>query len=428
MDLLKVAEQVANYPLLTYRIEAQWTDNKFQIARFILGVPPATWSNYTYDKIIFRAGNETGAVISTWLTEREVTLQDQCYSFPSLQLPASFQRYPSHTSYGGLFTISKPYTFYLISSNNIVSHSGMLAAENAPFFLSQQEAERSLLYDLDPIANDQLPSTGIALYLEQDVAWLEHIHFSSSALRITLGGTNLSGVRLKVTGTGIQSYDDYPAENTVSLSAPDGPPDIVKIALLKGNTWLDYFYDDRRSRYNPFVPRHTNVVFDYQEPSEEISRLIESGEGKTIEFKEAESDDKDKWKKTIVAFANTEGGYILFGVNNDGQVVGLDKDIAKHRTLEHFKDGLSDAILNTITPVPPFEFLPPVKIEGKDVLAIKVISDDQAHSLLFEKAHHFYIRRDATTRDANNFEIQELVRQKDIRKGIKPTNNNLNLG
>jgi ATP-dependent DNA helicase RecG len=170
------------------------------------------------------------------------------------------------------------------------------------------------------------------------------------------------------------------------------------------------------------------MVFDYQEPGEEIVRLIELGEGKTIEFKEAESDNKDKWKKTVVAFANTEGGYILFGVNNDGQVVGLNKDLAKHRTLEHFKDGLSNAILNAITPVPLFEFLSPVKIEGKDVLAIKVISDDQAHSLFFEKAHHFYIRRDATTRDANNFEIQELVRRKDmIWQAMQPINNTFDL-
>lgn len=299
----------------------------------------------------------------------------------------------------------------------------MLAAEDAPFFLTVQEAERTLLYDRDSTnllnANDQLPELGVALYLEQSEAWLESIHFSSSALKITLDGTNLSGVRLKVTGTGVQDYDDYPAEKTISLSAPDGPPDIVKIALLKGHTWLDYFYDDSRSRYYPLIPRHTNVVFDYQEPGEEIVRMIESGEGRTIEFKGEESDDKDKWKKTVVAFANTEGGNILFGVSNDGKVVGLGRELAKHGSLEHFKDGLTDAISNTITPVPQYEILPPVKIEGKDVLVVKVISDEQTHSLFIDKAHVFYIRRDATTRAANNFEVQELVRLKDQRKGLK---------
>jgi hypothetical protein len=47
-----------------------------------------------------------------------------------------------------------------------------------------------LLYDRESTnirsANDQLPERGIALYLEQDEAWLEHIYFSPSVLRITL--------------------------------------------------------------------------------------------------------------------------------------------------------------------------------------------------------------------------------------------------
>jgi Putative DNA-binding domain len=125
--------------------------------------------------------------------------------------------------------------------------------------------------------------------------------------------------------------------------------------LIKENTWLDYFYDDRRSRYNAFIPRHTNVVFDYQEPSEEIVRLIESGEGKTIEFKSEESGDVVKWTKTLVAFANTDGGYIIFGVDDEGYVIGLNKELAKHHgCLEKFRDGLTNTIVNTVTPIPPF--------------------------------------------------------------------------
>jgi Putative DNA-binding domain len=424
-DLPSVEKLVASYPFLTYRFMAQYIDGTFQVARLIIGAPPASWSSHTYDTVLFRAGSKTGAVISTWLSKGEVTLHDQRYSLPSLQSPVSFQRCPSHTSYG-LFTLSKPYTFYRIGFNNTVSqYGGVLAAEDAPFFLSQQEAEQSLLYDRDSTnlltANVQLPNPEIALYLEQSEAWLESIHFSSSVLKITLGGTNLSEVKLKVTGTGVQDYDGYAGEEPLSLSAPDGPPDIVKIAVIKGNSWLDYFYDDKRSRYNPFVPRYTNVVFDYQEPGEEIVRLIESGEGRIIEFKGEGSDDKGKWAKTLVAFANTDGGHILFGVGDDGGVVGLEKELAKHEcSLEKFRDSLTNTIVNMITPIPPYEILPTVKIEEKDVLAIKVTSDDQTHSLFFDKAHRFYIRRDATTRLANNFEVQELVRQKDMRKGVKP--------
>lgn len=418
IDLPDLRKRIESYPSLTYRFMAQRIEGAFQGARLILGAPSASWSSYTYENVIFRAGSEPGIVISDWLSKGEVTLHEQQYPLLSFQTPVAFERKPSHTSYG-LFTIARPYTFYRTGFNNVLS-SGvrLLASEEAPFFLSLQEAERSLLYDRETLANDQLPGYEIALYLEQTEAWLENIHFSSSALKITLDGTNISGVKLKVTGTGVQDYDGYPTERIISLSAPDGPPDIIKIALLKENTWLDYFYDDKRSRYNAYVPRHTNVVFDYQEPGEEIKQLIEAGEGRTIEFKGEESDDKSKWLKTLVAFANTEGGYILFGVSDEGQVIGLRREITKHGSIREFQDSLSDAIVNRVTPVPHYDILPVVKIGEDDVLVIKVISSDQAHSLYVEKAHVFYIRRDGTTRVANNFEVQELVRMKDRLKNI----------
>ncbi|MFL5703926.1 MAG: hypothetical protein ACJ8AG_13980 [Ktedonobacteraceae bacterium] len=141
IDLSNVRKFVANYPSLTYRFVAQYIDGAFQVARLILGAPPASWSRYTYDTVLFRAGSETGTVISDWLSKGEVTFHDRRYTLPPLQTAVPFQRRPSHTSYG-LFTLLKPYTFYRVGFNNAASQSeGVLATEDAPFFLSQQEAE-----------------------------------------------------------------------------------------------------------------------------------------------------------------------------------------------------------------------------------------------------------------------------------------------
>ena len=49
-------------------------------------------------------------------------------------------------------------------------------------------------------------------------------------------------------------------------------------------------------------------------------------EGKEIEFKLRFSDkDDESWCKTIVAFANTIGGSMFLGVDNDGFVQGFKK-------------------------------------------------------------------------------------------------------
>jgi len=54
-----------------------------------------------------------------------------------------------------------------------------------------------------------------------------------------------------------------------------------------------------------------------------IEMLLKQGEGERLEFKESLSD----WSeilKTICAFLNTGGGKIVIGVNDKGNVVGVD--------------------------------------------------------------------------------------------------------
>lgn len=432
VDLTAVAKLLASYSSISYRFLAQEVEGTFQITRLIIGASPASWKSYTYDSAIFVAGTERGNIVSDWLINSQVTTRyHQTYPLLPTQAPAYYVRRPSHTSQD-LFNLAKPYTFYRVGfSKSGTGRDSILASERAPFFLNVQEAERTLIYGRGPgeilSGNQQTPEHGISIYMENSEAWLEKIRFSSSSIEITLNGDALTEVRLKVTGTGIEEYDNCPSEKIVTLAAPSGPPDVIKIALLKGSTWLDYYYDNVRTRYYPFAQKHANVVFDYQEPEEEIKRLILSGEGKTTEFKSEESEDIKKWTKTVVAFANTEGGYIIFGVNNEGSVVGLKKELAKHNgSIASFKDELTNTIANTVSPVPDYEILPSIKIDWKDILVIKVMSSSEVYSLTTTSGNPpaFYIRRDATSRVANSFEVQELVRWKDSRK-IQRTNTNI---
>lgn len=53
----------------------------------------------------------------------------------------------------------------------------------------------------------------------------------------------------------------------------------------------------------------------------------EEFESKKIEFKEIVSHKNyEKWAKEIVAFANTDGGKIFFGIDDDENVVGISKE------------------------------------------------------------------------------------------------------
>ena len=52
-----------------------------------------------------------------------------------------------------------------------------------------------------------------------------------------------------------------------------------------------------------------------------------SGESKNIEYKVVVPDKSEKYMKTVVAFANTQGGRLVIGIDDKThQVVGVDND------------------------------------------------------------------------------------------------------
>jgi putative two-component system response regulator len=70
--------------------------------------------------------------------------------------------------------------------------------------------------------------------------------------------------------------------------------------------------------------------------ADRLAQLIRSGESQSVEFKSTlrwnlKIDSKDlavemAWLKTIVAFLNSNGGTLLVGVDDEGSVVGYEKD------------------------------------------------------------------------------------------------------
>ena len=57
-----------------------------------------------------------------------------------------------------------------------------------------------------------------------------------------------------------------------------------------------------------------------------ILDLIKSGEGMTIEFKESRNKLNKNIYETVCSFLNRLGGDIILGVDDHGQIVGIDSD------------------------------------------------------------------------------------------------------
>lgn len=106
-----------------------------------------------------------------------------------------------------------------------------------------------------------------------------------------------------------------------------------------------------------------------------IEEMIDEGESTTIEFKRHFS-SPDRIAKEIIAFANTKGGTILFGVDDDGTIVGIDSEKSEVAEIEHTCEYLCDPPINADIQV--------VQCGGRlEVVAVVIAeSKDKPHTLV----------------------------------------------
>lgn len=62
---------------------------------------------------------------------------------------------------------------------------------------------------------------------------------------------------------------------------------------------------------------------------DELQWLIISGENDRVDFKQRVT-QPEKIARTLVSFANTKGGVVLFGVKDNGYIIGVDPEEEKH--------------------------------------------------------------------------------------------------
>lgn len=105
----------------------------------------------------------------------------------------------------------------------------------------------------------------------------------------------------------------------------------------------------------------------------DVNALIEEGEGFEVEFKRKFS-TAEKIARALIAFANTRGGHILFGVDDDGSIVGVESEKSE-------VDMIREAGLHFCVPEiePEIDIVP---FDGLDVVVATIAESDQ-------KPHYF---------------------------------------
>ena len=132
----------------------------------------------------------------------------------------------------------------------------------------------------------------------------------------------------------------------------------------------------------------------------DLLKIISQGESETVEFKQefakTRSANRDIARE-IAAFANSQGGYLLIGVQDDGKVVGL-QSVA----------GLEERLMNLASDLvyPPLDLrFEIVEVEGKQVIVVEI---PQGYAKPYSPR---YIRRGTTKRQATREEERRLFQE-----------------
>ena len=102
--------------------------------------------------------------------------------------------------------------------------------------------------------------------------------------------------------------------------------------------------------------------------------------------------------KTVAAFANGDGGTLLFGVDDESVVVGLAAP-DRRQALDRVAQLIGDWVRPAVDVEPEF-----ADVDGKQVLAVRVSRGDEAPYGVSttERRIDYYVRRSATNVSSNS--------------------------
>ena len=132
-----------------------------------------------------------------------------------------------------------------------------------------------------------------------------------------------------------------------------------------------------------------------------IKELIKEGESEHLEFLEVVR--KDTVARNLCALLNGEGGRVVVGVSDDGEVIGVGEP-------ELIKDEMQLFLLNAIIPDTPVT----ISIEsiGKKKLIVFKVWRGSKQPYIFDGS--IYFRRGISTQKATSKEISELIHGRQI--------------
>ena len=155
----------------------------------------------------------------------------------------------------------------------------------------------------------------------------------------------------------------------------------------------------------------------------ELLKIIKQGENDRVEFKSSLRWDyrqnqmnkslENVIMKTISAFLNTEGGILIIGIEDSGEVLGLENDY--NTVSKKNRDGFILTLTNLVNQhigknVHKFIDIKTISIQGKDVCIVRIEKSDAPVFLGKNDNEAFFIRASASSQKLNVSEVVGYIK------------------
>ena len=131
-----------------------------------------------------------------------------------------------------------------------------------------------------------------------------------------------------------------------------------------------------------------------------------AGESKNIEYKVAVPKKSEKYMKTVVAFANGNGGKIVFGIDDKTlEIVGMDEENI-FKTMDAITNAISDSCEPRIRPDVTLQ-----TVNDKTVIVVEILPGSMRPYYIKSEGmtEGTYMRVSGTTRPVEGYMLKELI-------------------
>lgn len=342
--------------------------------------------------------------------------------FPSWEFLPSNNEYDTWPGY--VFQSSRPSLSFNLPYGPLISF-------DQPYFADPSSAIKSWTGTRDFHGTSDARIGALILFLPEHRARFRKLFPQSDLLQIEVeparsgnsGKLRLKGAWLTPTAA-IQISEDL-SNPTLMVSIPKGVTGLDLYLLDNEENIFDYHSENRLTSkgQNRVLVSQTEEISDL---TELVQKAMKSGETEEVEFKPfieniSKGDTKfEEVIRSVIAFSNTKGGRIFFGINDNCYITGIEKEVfhlsrrlkkTVPETYTLLEGRIRQTINSAVKPLPVFE-ISESHVDGHTVLIIEV-SEGEEKPYSHSDTNDIFIRRGSSNARPNpDSELPQLLQGK----------------